>query len=159
MRTAPSQTPDQLGPDEWLLVQETGQGEGRRFWLVTLPAETPLTELVRHAKARFRIEQDYRELKQEVGLAHFEGRSWRGLNHHITLCLAAYGFLVRERSLFPLSPPSPPVRSARHSPWSVATLRRRVAYGLLLSSLPRCPCCGIARPLTPQSMINSPQIE
>jgi hypothetical protein len=56
---------------------------------------------------RWRIERDYQELKQELGLAHYEGRGWRGFHHHATLCIAAYGFLVRERSLFPPSRPLP----------------------------------------------------
>ena len=59
-------------------------------------------------------QRDYRELKQEVGLGHFEGRSWRGLNHHVTLCLAAYGFLVRERSLFPPRHPGPQLPGNQH---------------------------------------------
>jgi SRSO17 transposase len=62
-----------------------------------LPANTPIKELVRVAKLRWRIERDYQELKQELGLGHFEGRSWRGFHHHATLCIAAYGFLVAER--------------------------------------------------------------
>jgi SRSO17 transposase len=52
---------------------------------------------VRLAKLRWRIERDYQELKQELGLGHFEGRSWRGFHHHATLCIAAYSFLVTER--------------------------------------------------------------
>jgi SRSO17 transposase len=107
VRTAPSDAPGWLGPEEWLLVEDAGEPGDRRYWLVSLPADTPLADLVRHAKGRWRVEQDYRELKQEVGLGHFEGRSWRGLNHHVTLCLAAYGFLVRERSLFPPQRPGP----------------------------------------------------
>ena len=114
---------------------------------------------------KLRVERDYRELKQEVGLGHFEGRSWRGLNHHVTLCLAAYGFLVRERSLFPLSTPDPnspetstPVRPARHSPWSIASLRRRIA-GHLIRSLPKCPYCGTSQSHRSQTPINSPQLE
>jgi SRSO17 transposase len=54
-------------------------------------------------KLRWRIERDYHELKQEVGLGHFEGRGWRGLHHHATLCIAAYGFLVSERETIPPS--------------------------------------------------------
>jgi len=46
---------------------------------------------------RWRIERDYRELKQEVGLGHYEGRNWRGFHHHASLCIAAYGFLMLER--------------------------------------------------------------
>src|SRR4029450_7216370 len=76
-----------------------------KYWLSTLPATTKLVDLVGTAKLRWRIEGDYQELKQELGLDHFEGRGWRGFHHHATLCLAAYGFLVCERSLFP--PPRP----------------------------------------------------
>jgi len=49
---------------------------------------------------RWIIERDYQELKQELGLGHYEGRGWRGFHHHATLCIAAYGFLVAERSRF-----------------------------------------------------------
>ena len=61
------------------------------------------THLVHMAKLRWRIERDYLELKQEIGLGHFEGRGWRGFHHHATLCIAAYGFLVSERAAFPPS--------------------------------------------------------
>src|SRR4051794_30163043 len=108
---APRAAPGWLGPEEWLLVQDADAPGDRSYWLISLPAETPLSDLVRHAKGRWRVEQDYRDLKQEIGLGHFEGRSWRGLNHHVTLCLAAYGFLVRERSLFPPRPPNSPQTS------------------------------------------------
>jgi len=57
-----------------------------------------MKELVRVAKLRWRIERDYQELKQELGLGHFEGRGWRGFHHHATLCIAAYGFLVAQRA-------------------------------------------------------------
>lgn len=106
VRTAAHAERGQLGPEEWLLIQEAEGGDGRRYWLISLGAETTLNALVGHAKARARVEQDYRELKQEIGLDHFEGRGWRGLMHHITLCLAAYGFLVRERCLFPPQQPA-----------------------------------------------------
>jgi len=105
VQVAPTQRRDHLDPEEWLIVQDAEAARDRRFWLSSLPADTPLEDLVRHVKGRYRVEQDYRELKQEVGLAKFEGRGWRGFNHHVTLCLAAYGFLVCERSLFP--PPRP----------------------------------------------------
>jgi hypothetical protein len=61
--------------------------------------------LVDAAKLRWRIERDYQELKQEVGLGHFEGRGWRGFHHHATLCIAAYGFLISERETIPPSGP------------------------------------------------------
>jgi hypothetical protein len=60
-------------------------------------------QLVDTAKLRWRIERDYHELKQEVGLGHFEGRGWRGFHHHATLCIAAYGFLISERETIPPS--------------------------------------------------------
>ena len=59
------------------------------------------------AKLRWRIERDYQELKQEVGLGHFEGRGWRGFHHHATMCIATYGFLVSERETIPPSGPRP----------------------------------------------------
>jgi SRSO17 transposase len=67
------------------------------YWLSTLPATTPLRDLVRPAKARWRIEHDYRELKDALGLDHFEGRSYRGWHHHVTLVSVAHAFLTLER--------------------------------------------------------------
>ena len=87
---------------EWLLVEwPEGEAEPTKYWLSTLPAETGIEELVRTAKARWRIERDFRELKQEIGLGHYEGRGWRGFHHHASLCIAAYGFLIAERCRFP----------------------------------------------------------
>jgi SRSO17 transposase len=71
-----------------------------KYWLASLPADTKLADLVAVAKRRWIIERDYEELKQELGLGHFEGRGWRGFHHHATLCIAAYGFLIAERSRF-----------------------------------------------------------
>jgi SRSO17 transposase len=88
-------------PEEWLLIEwPKGEAEPTKYWLSTLPVETKIPDLVRLAKLRWIIERDYEELKQELGLGHFEGRGWRGFHHHATLCIAAYGFLVAERSLF-----------------------------------------------------------
>ena len=74
--------------------------EPTKYWLSTLPADTPLSELVRLAKHPWMVERDDEELKQELGLGHFEGRNWRGFHHHATLSIAAYGFLVAERNRF-----------------------------------------------------------
>lgn len=74
-----------------------GAAEPVKYWLSNMPADTTLTELVRVAKGRWRIERDYQELKQEFGLSQYEGRGWRGFHHHATLCIAAYGFLVGQR--------------------------------------------------------------
>jgi len=96
-------------PEEWLLMEwPAGEPEPTKYWLSTLPANTRLTALVRLAKHRWIIERDYEELKQELGLGHYEGRGWRGFHHHATLCIAAYGFLVIERSRF-----SPSARGGR----------------------------------------------
>jgi SRSO17 transposase len=88
----------EVSDEQWLLIEwPKVEVEPSKYFLSTLPADTPIRELVRLAKLRWRIERDYQELKQELGLGHFEGRSWRGFHHHATLCIAAYGFLVAER--------------------------------------------------------------
>jgi SRSO17 transposase len=87
--------------EEWLLIEwPTGETEPTKYWLSTMPADIALPDLVHLAKHRWIIERDYQELKQELGLGHYEGRGWRGFHHHATLCIAAYGFLVAERSRF-----------------------------------------------------------
>ena len=91
-------------PEEWCLIEwPIGEAEPTKFWLSTLPATTSRTSLVRHAMLRWRIERDYQEMKQEIGLGHYEGRGWRGFYHHATLCIAAYGFLIAERATIPPS--------------------------------------------------------
>jgi SRSO17 transposase len=96
-------------PEEWLLIEwPEEEKEPTKYWLSTLPAHRKLRDLVRVAKHRWIIERDYEELKQELGLGHYEGRGWRGFHHHATLCIAAYGFLVAERSRF-----SPSARAGR----------------------------------------------
>lgn len=100
-------------PEEWFLVEwPEGEDAPTKYWLSTLPLETPLAELVSQTKLRWRIERDYQELKQEIGLGHYEGRSWRGFHHHASLCIAAYGFLVSERGRFPPSEPEITQRQA-----------------------------------------------
>ncbi len=90
--------------EEWLLVEwPEGEAEPAKYWLSTLSADIGCEAMVDRAKLRWRIERDYQDLKQEVGLGHYEGRGWRGFHHHITLCIAAYGFLVAERASFPPS--------------------------------------------------------
>lgn len=109
------------GPEEWLLYEwPADKPEPTKFWLSNLSASTPLKELVRLAKLRWRVERDYQELKEEIGLDHFEGRSWRGFHHHVTLCAAAHAFLALHRALSPPNdnkmdaangPQTPPTRS------------------------------------------------
>src|SRR3954469_21351277 len=89
-------------PEEWLLIEwPVGDAEPTKYWFSNLSRRSSLKRLVRVAKARWWIERDYQELKQELGLGHYEGRNWRGFHHHASLCIAAYGFLIAERCLFP----------------------------------------------------------
>jgi SRSO17 transposase len=90
----------------WLLAEWPSDADAPTdYWLSTLPASTPRRELVSLAKARWRIEHDYRELKDALGLDHFEGRSYRGWHHHVTLVSVAHAFLTLERR-------RPPTRAA-----------------------------------------------
>ena len=93
-------------PEEWLLIEwPTGEKAPTKFWLSNVSAEATITDLVHLAKIRWRIERDYQELKDEIGIDHYEGRGWLGFHHHAALCIAAYAFLVAERAR--LSPPAP----------------------------------------------------
>jgi SRSO17 transposase len=88
--------------DLWL-ISEWPKGEARptKFYFSNLPESTSLKALVRLVKLRWRVERDYQEMKQEVGLDHFEGRTWRGFHHHAALCAIAHAFLALQRALFP----------------------------------------------------------
>src|SRR3954454_11483965 len=122
VRPAPGDTArPEPRPEEWFLVEwPEGEEEPTKYWPSTLSGTVPLEELVATAKLRWRIERDFEELKQELGLGHFEGRGWRGFHHHASLCVAAYAFLVAERCRF--SPPgwrrrlAAPERPARYRP-------------------------------------------
>lgn len=84
--------------DEWLVIEwPRGEAEPTRYWMSTLSPDITFKALVNTIKGRWRIERDYQELKQECGLGHYEGRNWRGFHHHASLCIAAYGFLMREQ--------------------------------------------------------------
>jgi SRSO17 transposase len=87
-----------LRPQQWLLIEwPAGDAEPSKYFLSTLPEDTPLRELVSVAHQRWRIERDYQDLKQDFGLGHYEGRGWQGFHHHAALSIAAYGFLMAER--------------------------------------------------------------
>jgi SRSO17 transposase len=90
------------GDEEWLLCEwPEAEKTPTKFYLSSLPANTSLKSLVRAARLRWRVERDYQELKQEIGLDHFEGRTWRGFHHHVALCAVAHAFLALQRALFP----------------------------------------------------------
>jgi SRSO17 transposase len=150
--------------EETLLVEwPKGEAAPTKYWLSTLDTKMAFRQLVDIDKMRWRIERDYQDFKQEIGLGHYEGRGWPGFHHHGTLCIAAYGFLITERDTIPpqdLVPPggsrnlpfpavtdpaAPPIRPERHVPSSIATLHRRLVFAIA-RTLPRCPCC--ARSLT-----------
>jgi SRSO17 transposase len=89
---------EELPEPVWLLIEwPEGKKEPDHYWLSNLPESITFRSLVRLTKLRWRIERDYQELKQEVGLSHFEGRSWRGFHHHASMSIAAYGYLMAER--------------------------------------------------------------
>lgn len=85
-------------PVRWLLAEwPPGKPEPVKFWLANLPLDTPLQQLVGLAKLRWRIEHDYRELKDGLGLDHFEGRTWPGWHRHVTLVSVAHAFVTLQR--------------------------------------------------------------
>ena len=146
-------------PLEWLLIEwPEGEKEPTKYWLSTLPEDTPIDVLVDTAKLRWRIERDYEELKSELGLAHFEGRSWRGFHHHATLCIAAYGFLIRERAAIPPSGPrrretsristaSQTPRRRRSDPNGISKTRSRQSEDNSRSRWPEPSCAArVAKP-------------
>jgi SRSO17 transposase len=115
----------------WLLLEwPQGQKAPTKYYLSSLPADTPLKKLVRLAKLRWRVERDYQEMKGEVGLDHFEGRTWRGFHHHATLCMVAHGFLALRRALSP----------RRRTRWTLSVVRRRLQH-LLLRRIGHCLLC------------------
>ena len=100
----------ELRAEEWLLIEwPEDETEPTKYWFSTLSEDVAFDRLIDLTKLRWRIERDYQELKQELGLGDYEGRGWRGFHHHATLCIAAYGFLIAERGAIPPSgsPSSP----------------------------------------------------
>jgi SRSO17 transposase len=106
VRTSPIRRAKGRAEETLLIEWPQGEAEPTKYWLSTLPESTSFRELVDIAKMRWRIERDYQDLKQEIGLGHYEGRGWTGFHHHGTLCIAAYGFLVSERETIPPSGPA-----------------------------------------------------
>lgn len=117
------------GEEQWLLCEwPKNEKAPTKFYLSTQPASCSLKQLVRVAHLRWRVERDYQDMKQEVGLDSYEGRTWRGFHHHAALCAAAHAFLALRRALFPpeqsavdpadgaASPPANSDRQARGVP-------------------------------------------
>ena len=146
-------------PEEWCLIEwPAGEPEPTNYWLFTLPANTFRRTLVDTTKLRWRIERDYQDLKQELGLGHYEGRGWRGFHHQATLCIAAYGLLIAERVAISPSaqrdavlieapsiptvtdPAEPPIRPEPLIANSIVSMRSATARAIA-RTFPRCPCC------------------
>jgi SRSO17 transposase len=114
----------------WLLIEWPPQAEApTKYWFSNLPEEVSLRRLVRLAKLRWRVEQNYQQLKEELGLDHYEGRGWQGWHHHVTLVCLAYAFLLLERQ--------------RHKKTPVLTLpeARRCLQTVLIRMFGVCPTC------------------
>jgi len=105
VRTAPIRRAAERAEETLLIEWPEGESRPTKYWLSTLDEKLSFRRLVDIAKMRWRIERDYQELKQEIGLGHYEGRGWPGFHHHGTMCIAAYGFLVSERETIPPSGP------------------------------------------------------
>jgi SRSO17 transposase len=103
VRTAPIRRASERVEETLLIEWPEGEAEPTKYWLSTLDKKISFRRLVDIAKMRWRIERDYQDLKQEIGLGHYEGRGWPGFHHHGTLCIAAYGFLISERETIPPS--------------------------------------------------------
>lgn len=89
---------DRPRDEEWLIIEwARGADEPAHYWFSNLPGNTPWQQMINTVMGRWQIERDYEELKQQLGLGHFEGRNWKGFHHHASLCIAAYGFLMLER--------------------------------------------------------------
>lgn len=102
------------GEEAWLVGEERASGEVK-YYLTNHPARTSLRQIAGTIKARWACEQAHQQMKEELGLDHFEGRSWSGLHHHAVLTMIAYGFLQHLR-LKEAAPATPPCDSAGEAP-------------------------------------------
>jgi len=105
VRASPIRGEARFGEETLLIEWPEDEAKPTKYWLTTVDRKMSFRCLVDLAKLRWRIERDYEDLKQEVGLGHYEGRGWRGFHHHGTLAIAAYGFLISERESIPPSGP------------------------------------------------------
>jgi SRSO17 transposase len=154
-----------LLPEQWLLIEwPASQAEPEKYYLCTLPETATINDLVVAAHMRWRIERDYQDLKQDLGLGHYEGRGWTGFHHHTSLSVAAYGYLMAQRlrtgkevggkkplcnaKCLPFSKITSlgaAQRTQRHVPNSMTKLRLRLAASLA-ASLGHYPHCSYVNP-------------
>jgi hypothetical protein len=169
VRTAPIKGAAARPEETFLIEWPHGEAAPTKYWLSNVAKAISFRELVDIAKMRWRIERDYQDLKQEIGLGHYEGRGWRGFHHHGTLCIAAYGFLISERETIPLSAPrsagmfAKPAISSGYRPRGAADqaaaprpqLNRHHASSADRRARPRptaMPCCARRFPPTRQKI-------
>jgi SRSO17 transposase len=114
VHAAPLRGEARFGEETLLVEWPEGEVKPTKYWLATVDRKMSYRRLIDLAKMRWRIERDYEDLKQEIGLGHYEGRGWRGFHHHGTLAIAAYGFLISERERIPPSGPhsAPPIEKS-----------------------------------------------
>jgi SRSO17 transposase len=137
------------GEEAWLVGENRSNGE-RKYYLSNLPADTPIKALAGAIKARWICEQAYQQLKEELGLDHFEGRSWTGLHRHALLSMMAYAFLQSRRLAKAgrkkrvLGPPPHP---------SLPAVRQAILDCLSRSPPRHCPYCGCSINRTPHALL------
>ena len=129
------------GEEVWLVREERASGE-RKYYLSNLPVDAKLKQLAGMIKARWICEQAHQQMKEELGLDHFEGRSWTGLHRHALMTMMAYAFLqarrlavVGRKKRIGCPPPQP----------TMPAVRRAILDHLRGSALPRCPHCDAIR--------------
>ena len=125
----------------WLLIEEQADGK-IQFAFSNLPAETSRLQAVRLWKSRWPVEHGYQQMKEELGLNHFEGRSWRGDHHHACLVMLAYGFLVLEQLREKEVPAWPGKKSGAAPRITVPAIRRALQDLLNPRAKPDCEYCN-----------------
>lgn len=122
---------EEPGKRVWLLIEwPEGEPEPMKYSLCDLPENLSLKRLVDIARGRWRVEQDYQQMKEELGLDHFEGRSWKGWYHHVSLVMLAHAFLRLEQK-----------RRGKKVKWTLPETRRKIQR-LLCTWTGECCFCG-----------------
>jgi SRSO17 transposase len=124
----------------WLLIEEQADGK-IKYAFSNLPEGTSMRQAVRLWKSRWPVEQGYQHMKEELGVDHFEGRSWRGFHHHAAIVMLAYGFLLLERHRGQEHPVKPGKKGARQPVLTLPAVRRALQWLLLPLAKPDCSYC------------------
>jgi SRSO17 transposase len=125
----------------WLLIEERADGQ-IQYAFSNLPVGTSRIQAVRLWKSRWPVEQGYQQMKEELGLNHFEGRSWRGFHHHACLVMLAYGFLALEQRRAKEAPASPGSKSEQEPRITLPAIRRALQRFLMPRAKPDCNHCN-----------------